>query len=324
MWPPPRGIVAQVWLLRILLVSSARLEFSVVVPTFGRTERLTECLAALARLDWPTADFEVIVVDDGGREPLDPVTERFRHKLQLRLVTEAHRGPAAARNAGAVVARGRWVAFTDDDCAPAPDWLRQFHVACSQWPDRLLGGHTVNALQDQLCPAASQLLVDYLHDSLNGNLARARFFASCNLAAPAARFREMGGFSTSFSTAGGEDRDLCARWLDRGLSLAYVPDALVHHRHRLSLAGFWRQHANYGRGAFLFHQARRRAAPSSSRLQPFLFYSRLVAYPISRDAPGAMRLSALLVLSQLATAVGYSRSMLTAMLGRGLSGGGIR
>ena len=33
------------------------------------------------------------------------------------------RGPAANRNAGALRARGEWLAFTDDDCVPDPNWL---------------------------------------------------------------------------------------------------------------------------------------------------------------------------------------------------------
>lgn len=39
-------------------------------------------------------------------------------------LSQSPKGPAAARNHGARVARAPILAFTDDDCIPAPDWLR--------------------------------------------------------------------------------------------------------------------------------------------------------------------------------------------------------
>jgi len=70
----------------------------------------------------------VIVVDDGSEMPLEAVVAAFHDQLDVTLLTEPHAGPATARNTGAVRAKGEFLAFTDDDCTPASDWLQT--LAC--------------------------------------------------------------------------------------------------------------------------------------------------------------------------------------------------
>ena len=57
----------------------------------------------------------MIVVDDGGPTPLDPVVAPFRTQVSLTLIRQRNAGPSAARNAGAERASGEYLAFTDDD-----------------------------------------------------------------------------------------------------------------------------------------------------------------------------------------------------------------
>ena len=96
--------------------------FSVIIPTYSRPAELPACLEALARQQFPTDSFEVIVVDDGSPSPPDATVQKFQNRLAVTLVTAGHGGPAAARNHGAQRATGRFFAFTDDDCRPAPEW----------------------------------------------------------------------------------------------------------------------------------------------------------------------------------------------------------
>jgi GT2 family glycosyltransferase len=279
--------------------------FSVVIPTRSRSEQLSVCIRRLEALDYPTDRYEVIVVDDGGED--EPQIEPSGH-MQYRLIRQDHQGPAAARNLGAANADGEYLAFLDDDCAPDPSWLAAFAARFAKAPEAVLGGRTLNGLPENAWSTASQLLVSYLQAYYQkGDRSQPGFFASNNLAFPANLFRQVGGFSTRFPRAAGEDRELCARTLDRGLRLEYVPDAVVHHAHALDFRSFWRQHFNYGRGAFAFHELRR----NGSRLAPVVpepprFYFDLVSYPFAvqtRRAPLAV--SALLAFSQLANASGF-------------------
>lgn len=59
---------------------------SVIIPTFNRPDKLSACLGALAKLDYPRNRFEVVVVDDGSPTPLDSVVAAFRPGLNVQLL----------------------------------------------------------------------------------------------------------------------------------------------------------------------------------------------------------------------------------------------
>ena len=105
-------------------MSASTCRFSVVIPTYNRPHHVRRCLNALTRLNYPVAQFEVIVVDDGSPNPLDTCIEPFQERLDIKLLRQENRGPGSARNTGAAVARGTFLAFTDDDCRPAASWLK--------------------------------------------------------------------------------------------------------------------------------------------------------------------------------------------------------
>lgn len=280
--------------------------FSIVIPTYNRPERLATCLQSLARLDYPRERFEVILVDDGSEMPVESAVEQVQSQLHIMLLKQPNAGPAKARNTGAFRAKGEFLAFTDDDCTPAPDWLTTLAARFAKSPDCIIGGRTVNALSDNLYSTATQVLTDYLYGYYNANSEKARFFASNNLAVPADRFHAIGGFDTTYPRAAAEDRELCDRWLDKGYQMIYAPEVLVSHAHHLALTAFWRQHFNYGRGAFCFHQVRAQRNRTPIKVEPLSFYLNLLTYPFVRPSQQpAPLLTGLLFLSQVANAAGF-------------------
>ena len=285
--------------------NDAALPASVVIPTFNRPDRLARCLQGLAGMRSARADFEVIVVDDGGSRPLADIIAGFKDRLNVRLIRQENAGPAAARNAGAAQARGSLLAFTDDDCVPDPEWLVQLLAAHQEQPGALLGGLTINALAENLLSEASQQLVSYLYDYHERTSGAPAFFTSNNMALARALFLEA-PFDTSFRLAAGEDREFCDRWLARGRTLHRADGAVIYHYHQLGPAAYWRQHFNYGRGAFHFHVARARRS-GSVRLEPLSFYSGLLLFPLRGRAPLLRRglVSFWLGISQAANAAGY-------------------
>ncbi len=270
---------------------------TVVVPTYRRPRQLEGCLEALASQDYPGELFEVVVVDDGSDHPPGELVRRFEGQLAVTLLEQANAGPAAARNRGAERARGEYLAFIDDDCAPAGDWLDKLSARFAARPDSVVGGRTRNALPHNPYSTATQLLVDYLCDYGRRHAADWQFFASSNLALPAERFRSIGGFDAlRFRRAAGEDRDLCERLLERDCTLTYAPEVLVLHGHDLGLRTFSRQHFNYGRGACSLFRARARRNGTPALIKPPRFYLDLLRYPFSRRARrGAAGLHTLLL-----------------------------
>ena len=95
---------------------------SVVVCTREREHLLARCLASLAA---QTVSPEIIVVDNtAGSVAVEAICKDYGAEL----LVEPRLGINRARNAGAMAARGRWIAFIDDDAIAEPDWLER-HIA---------------------------------------------------------------------------------------------------------------------------------------------------------------------------------------------------
>jgi GT2 family glycosyltransferase len=265
-------------------VYDSGLKFSIVIPTRNRPAQLESCLHAVFRINYSPSEYEVIVVADRSEAQV-PDGVRLVRQTQLK-------GPGAARNLGAVDARGEVLAFTDDDCAPEPDWLAKLDEVLAKYPDALVGGRTRNALLGNRYAAATQSIVDFF--SSGGS----QFFASNNLCVSATAFHKIGGFDETWPLAAAEDRDLCARWMAGGRPLVYAREAVVNHAHDLTLGRFWRQHLRYGRGACWLRQK-----------HPAMVHAGGVQIRLLRHAASEECFS-LVAVAQLATVTGFVRQKL--------------
>ena len=250
-------------------------------------------------------------VDDGTPGGLEDTVSAWRPRLNLRLIVQANAGPGAARNRGAFEATNEYLAFTDDDCVPDAAWLTALANALTVRPGDLLGGRVINVL-DNLYSQASQDVVAYLCDYYDGRSGRSRLFTTNNMAVSAEAFRASGGFDTSFQRAAGEDREFCDRWVASGRGSAFVHEAIVRHAHSLTLAGFCRQHFQYGRAANRFRKIRAERRSEPVTLEPLSFYTGLLRAPFcdGRSWRACCR-AALVGVSQAANAAGFYWERLT-------------
>ena len=120
------------------------LKTSIVVCSDGRRDGLAALFDSFARLVLPeTGPAEVILVDNSPAGALRPTFDRLCRGLVLpsRYVAEPRTGLAFAQNRGLEEAHGEMVAFTDDDCLAAEDWLLRLSHHFQQDPDlQVLGG----------------------------------------------------------------------------------------------------------------------------------------------------------------------------------------
>jgi GT2 family glycosyltransferase len=284
---------------------------SVVVPTRDRPEQLVRCVRALAAAARPSGGVEIVVVNDGGCAPRADELRAVSDGIGLRVVERSGGGPAAARNAGAAAASGHILAFTDDDCEPAPGWLPTIERRLEDDPHAIVAGRAVSLHPENDWATASQILTDHLHRWYNRDPERGSFATSNNLALTAVTFRALGGFDAAFPDAAAEDREFVERALRAGTRLIYVPGAVVGHRHRLSARAYLRQHYGYGRGAHRVLRVRR-AAGGGMLFESPRFYTALLCAPWTEySGVRALRLAGFLGASQAAHTAGFVRQALS-------------
>lgn len=114
---------------------------TVIIPTYNDWKRLGVCLDALRRQSYPAESFEVLVVNNN---PDDEVPVTLDIPSNTSILREPRPGSYAARNAALRAAKGNIIAFTDSDCIPDTDWIRnavshfEKHPGCSR-----IGGEVV-------------------------------------------------------------------------------------------------------------------------------------------------------------------------------------
>ena len=264
---------------------------SIVVPTRNRPASLARCLARLDRQSG-CGPFEIIVVDDASRDAAR-VAEAVTLVPRARLLRLDGRGPAAARNAGARAAQGSILCFTDDDFEPPLDWAARLVEAVLAGADAV-SGQTVSVPPDHPFTGVARAVGESLREAPSGTVA---FAASGNMACRADVFRAI-PFDERYAFAC-EDRDWSVRLTAGGYRLVREPGALSFHNNPETLDRFLRRHVRYGEGAYLFRQLHSKGRPGPPR-----FYARL----IRRGFREGLVVGVLVVLSQVAVAVGFARA----------------
>jgi mycofactocin system glycosyltransferase len=220
-------------------------EVSIVIPVMNRADELRRCLTSLARLTYPQEKLQIIVVDDGSSDDSPLVAREFGALLVPS--GGVGRGPAAARNVGAAVANGEFLAFIDSDCSASPEWLCQLIPAFNDSAMAAVGGQV-----DGMCTESAVDRYEAVMSSLSigtrervGNSGTDTFYLpSCNLLVRCSAFRSVGGFDDSMHV--GEDVDLTWRLRDRRWSICYLPLGNILHAHRSSIRSFMSRRFDYG------------------------------------------------------------------------------
>lgn len=273
---------------------------TVVVATRDRPADLRRCLRALAG-QAGAPPFEVVVVDDGSRDPVAPLAGALDEGF--RTIRLEGGGPARARNAGAA-GGAPLLLFTDDDTEVAPDWVAAACAALDARPDALGVEGPVHT------PAWDPLHAYSVFSRGPGA------YLTCNVAYRRTAFEAAGGFYEAFPFPACEDQDLAFRLLRDG-EIAFEPRmAVTHHPRGLRFGQIarrgllaesdvvlYRRHpdrfdASRGRtwvrtgvyvARFWRHEAARVARRSGPRVRPALRLAALAAAQLACVAVGTAR-----------------------------------
>jgi glycosyltransferase involved in cell wall biosynthesis len=206
------------------VVSHSPTFVSVIVPVFNGGEDFDRCLGAVNRSDWPA--FECIVVDDASSDQRTAEIAR-RHGAHLERL-EQRSGPAQARNAGVIKARGEVIFFTDADVLLHRDALGKAMAVLESDPDvaAVFGSYDDTPGHDSLLSRYRNLYHHWNHQI--GNEEASTFWTGCG-AIRREPFIELGGFSSDYKRPSIEDIELGYRLREAGYRIRLLKTMLGTH-----------------------------------------------------------------------------------------------
>lgn len=216
--------------------------FSVIIPTFNRANFLKRSI--LSVLNQTMQDFELIVVDDGSTDESSEILTELQNIRSFIVIEQLNNGVSSARNAGAKIASGDFLAFLDSD----DEWLPQKLELQYNYLQENPSCKIVHSNEEWI--RNSKKINQKRHHQRGGG---DQFQASCqNLVISPSTvaihhrvFLEVGGFDELYPVC--EDYDLFLR-LTNKYELGFIPEILTikyaGHANQLSVSfvamDYWR------------------------------------------------------------------------------------
>lgn len=217
---------------------------SVVMPVGRVDDELKMALEALSKQGYD-APWELVISlnTDSAQERVgvEALLDQLGFQSSKVVNSSDLRSASHARNVGAKAATGSLLLFCDGDDIADERWLAVMVDALASHD--VVGGHLdeklleIDGQQEWRPPATPNALPTFLGQP---------YLVSANMGLRREYFEASGGFDTSLIRC--EDIDFSWDLLELGLELTYVPDAIVHYRHRRGLRPMMKQHYLYGRG----------------------------------------------------------------------------
>jgi GT2 family glycosyltransferase len=187
----------------------------------------------------------------------------------LEVVRERGAGPA--RNGGVAAARGQWLAFTDSDCVPEPNWITEGLAALAEFD--IVGGRVKVSVQDERAVSPTEAFEKLFAFDFESYIRDKGFTGSGNMFVSRKTFDAVGGFGSGVS----EDVDWSHRATAMGYRLGYAPAAVVSHPARRDWVELRTKWSRINRESYAL-QARTRAGRVRWLLRALLLPASAVAH----------------------------------------------
>ncbi len=195
-----------------------------IVPVFNAQHTIGQALESVFAQTFNGV--EIVVVDDGSGDETSHILEGYGSRI--RMVRQGNRGAAAARNTGASVARGNYLAFLDADDTWAPDKLRRSYEALERNPAAVL---VFSAFRRILADGGSDSYIFSGSPTMREMLERRSEILPSTVVMRREVFERCGGFCEQFFPNCFEDPYLWILAREHG-EFIYIPDCLATYRMR--------------------------------------------------------------------------------------------
>ena len=227
-------------------LKTSPLKYSFIVPVYNRPEEVRELLESIVEQSY-MGDFETLIIEDGSTLSSKEVVEAFADRTNIVYLEKENSGPGDSRNYGMQRASGDYFIILDSDCLLPPhylesvdDFLSRHYVDCFGGPDAAT--EHFSDLQKAINYAMTSLLTT---GGIRGNKHHVGKFEprSFNMGLSRKAFSLTGGFGRIHP---GEDPDLSIRLWKAGLQTAFVEEAFVYHKRRISWYKYYIQVKKFG------------------------------------------------------------------------------
>jgi cellulose synthase/poly-beta-1,6-N-acetylglucosamine synthase-like glycosyltransferase len=221
--------------------------FSVVVPTFSRTDEVSELLTSL--VEQHDKNFEVIIADGSLDDSVGRIIQKFKDKLQLIYLYKKALGISESRNWGVENAKGDIVVFFDSDCVIPPRYFAEVRKFLLVSPLDAYGGpdkasENFSSIQKAISYAMTSF---FTTGGIRGRKSHVGQYQprSFNMGIKRQVFIDLKGFS---GLKVSEDIDLSIRLKKKGYHSGLIENAYVYHKRRSTFYKFFRQVFSFGSG----------------------------------------------------------------------------
>jgi glycosyltransferase involved in cell wall biosynthesis len=235
----------------------SREHISTVICTRNREDKIGTAIQSVLANDYPSFDLTVIdqSTSDATRQVVEPMAAT---DSRLRYVHVDEAGLSRAYNNGIARTTGAILAFTDDDCVVAPDWLTSIANAFATEPDGdLLYGQVMAAGDTPEDIANTPALVIQTAERLSRRDGFKVFGMGANFSARRSLFSSIGGFDTVLGGGGelrsSQDYDLAYRAYRGGHVILLRPEVTLRHDGRRDSADWPALLRAYGTGDGAFY-----------------------------------------------------------------------
>lgn len=226
----------------------SNLKYSLISPTFGRPEEVTEFLESLLQQKY--SGFEVVLGDGTPSDTLRPILKKFEQNgvYDFKVVYREYLPVSDARNEAAAQASGDYLIFLDSDCIIPPNYLNEIDAVLAQQPLDLFGGP--DAARDDFTDLQKAINYAMTATLTTGGIRGKKKHVGTyhprgfNMGISQSAFTAVGGYSTNFVC--GEDVELSIRIIAAGYVSGFIPKAYVYHKRRTTLTKFYRQVFRFG------------------------------------------------------------------------------
>jgi glucosyl-dolichyl phosphate glucuronosyltransferase len=120
---------------------SAGIALSVIIPTRNHAQLVSDLLNTLAAQESAAFPWEVLVIDNGSTDQTAHMTKQKCQALpiDIRYIYEGRPGLHNGRHRGALEARGKFLAYLDDDVLVTPAWIRGVERLSKGQADAVMG-----------------------------------------------------------------------------------------------------------------------------------------------------------------------------------------